>query len=197
MSVWNTMEYFPLQMCCMEDLADIVAEVSAGFADKPRGERVDRERRELARLVHEALKQVFLQGEAAKSAAMAPVSELWQRLEEQVHRGELAPTEWAEIREDYLRLLDALYGAFFRHLLCRLPTTLFGGQGRFTLDRVRFSRFVRLHDKNEGRPTLERLLDFVCQGGPQFEVEFVWEPLGKQMEKTEPEWRRRAELGAI
>lgn len=196
MSFYSLLENFPLQMCGLDDLQTIVEEAIAGCSTALRNPLAEGRWRELAGLVQDALRQVFLGGTAARQRAVEPVNAALRRLEERMAAGEISPEEWAEIQCGYLELLESLHGAFFRHLLRRLPTALVGGEGHFTLDRVRFVRYSRLHDKEQGKPTLERLLEFICQGGPQFEVEFVWEPLGKGLaERESPERRRRPEIG--
>jgi len=178
---YGVLENFPLQLLSYEDLKAILAEVVPSSPRKWSTPRAEEEWGRLCGEVQEALHDAYLLGPAAKGKWLHPVADHLARID----RHYTAP-EATEIRIAYLSLLDRVYGATLRHVLRRMPTALCSASGHFRVSRLLMFRYSRIRETEE-KPALEELMEFLYLGGPRFEMEWSWSPLGSEIEEEEDE----------
>lgn len=172
MTKYSTLEWCPLQILSLEDLQVVVEEAIDSFSDREWGtKRAEREWRKLVGYVQGALDDAYMRGLAATDSWLQLVEEELQRVEDTASK-----RVKREVRLTYFDLLDRIYGGIFRHTLRRVPTCLPTQQGNFALGRITIFRCTRLRDTE--KPALEQLLEFIYRGGPRFELEFGWRPMG-------------------
>ncbi len=181
---YELMENHPLQMLSFEDLQAIVADVVETLPHEWKTKVANREWRKLVKLVGDALEDAYLLGPVAKETWLPKVAEEFRRIEEK-----RSPGVRREVRIAYEQLLDRIYGAILRHSLRRVSTVVCGEHGELYLSRLLVARTARL--ANASHPSIEELIEFIYMGGPRFEVEFSWEPLGDGLADGRPERRRR------
>jgi hypothetical protein len=181
---YDALENHPLQLFSYEDLQAILDEMLNNFPQEWHTKVAEKEWRKLADMVRKALEEAYLRGPAAKDVWLPRIAAEWTRIE-----GKRSVRVVTEVRIGYLRLVDRLYGAIYRHVLRRVPTSVHSRAGVFHLSRLLYYRYARVRDTD--KPALQELMELLYEGsGLKIELEFSWKPIGDGL-GDDASWRRR------